>query len=369
VSTRLPPVALPLSVPRLTRNEAEGRSLIARQVRQCALDLGDATWHLSLEPLPGDAMVAFGAGDWVVAATWGGAPFELRVPASTAAQWLQGRFADLDLPTLSEPVRAAAFESALQDVLEALQSTGQGAVRIESLVPAGAPSQVPPVAPQPQHRFGLSLIRGDARLWGTLTTDALGLMLMAGLAAHRDAAPGPLVREYTPVLLRAEVGNATLTRAELLGLRAGDAVLLRHSYVDSGGAIWLGAGGWGLRARADGDHLVVTQTLHMTEVSMDDDPQDDLDNEAHERPGELGLASLDALPVRLVFDLGQRTLPLGEVAELQVGQVLDLGRPLSQAVNIRANGALIGAGELMEIGGRIAVGITSLAPAHGEPAS
>ena len=60
----------------------------------------------------------------------------------------------------------------------------------------------------------------------------------------------------------------------------------------------------------------------------------------------------------------ERQAELGQ--RVQVGQVLDLGRPLSQAVNIRANGALIGTGELMEIGGRIAVGITSLGPAQNQ---
>ena len=75
--------------------------------------------------------------------------------------------------------------------------------------------------------------------------------------------------------------------------------------------------------------------------------------------------NLESLPVRLHFDLGQRSMPLAEVAALQVGQVLELARPLSQAVSIRANGALIGTGELMEIGGRIAVGITSLGTLRG----
>ncbi len=363
MSQQSPSVALPLSPPRLTRNEAEGRSLLARQVRQCELILGDTLWRLSLEPLPRDALVVFGAGDWVVAATWAGAPFELRLPASSATQWLLGRFPALDLPALSEPVRASAFESALQDVLQALQASGQGNARIDSVTQAPAPSPVATAAAAPLHRFGLSLYCGDARLWGTLTTDALGLMLMAGLAAQRPCAAGPVTRDATPLLLRAEIGNASLSRSELFNLRTGDAVLLRHSFVDSGGALWLGAGGWGLRVRADGDRLVVTQTLHMTEAHMDDDPQDDLDNEAHDFAAGTPLPSLDALPIRLVFDLGQRTLPLAEVSELQVGQVLDLGRPLSQAVNIRANGALIGTGELMEIGGRLAVGITSLAPA------
>eukprot|EP01034_Spumella_vulgaris_P014537 gene14537-18564_t len=173
---------------------------------------------------------------------------------------------------------------------------------------------------------------------------------MAGLAAHHGPARGPVSEQGMPMLLRACVGAATLTRAELRGLNPGDAVVLSHSFVDDGGQIWLGVGGWGLRARADGSRLTVTQPLHMTEAQMTDDLDD---THPESLRGDEAL-TLDALPVRLQFDLGQRTMPLAQVGELQVGQVLDLGRPLSQAVNIRANGALIGTGELMEIGGRIA---------------
>ena len=95
---------------------------------------------------------------------------------------------------------------------------------------------------------------------------------------------------------------------------------------------------------------------------------DEIEDPAHAAEGllEEPHIGLDALPVRLHFDLGQRKMPLAEVTALQVGQVLELTRPLSQAVSIRANGALIGTGELMEIGGRIAVGITSLGRARGQ---
>lgn len=361
MSKRPPPLALPLAPPRLTRNEAEGRSLIAQHVQRRELMLGETVWSLSLEPLARDTMTAFGDNDWVVSADWAGAPFELRLAATAAEQWLRARFAPLDLPPLSEPVRAAAFESALQDALQALRATGQGSVRIDSAVKAQPAVPLLPVANTLQHQFGLALACGEARLWGTLTTNALGLMLMAGLAAHLSATAGPAAPHSIPMLLRAEIGSATLTQAELRSLNPGDAIVLRHSFVDDAGQLWLGANGWGLRVRADGDQLTVTEPLHMMEMHMRDE-QDDLerDDPRGDEP-----VPLDALPVRLLFDLGQRTMPMAEVGELQVGQVVDLGRPLSQAVNIRANGALIGTGELMEIGGRIAVGITSLGPARG----
>lgn len=363
MSKRPPPVALPLAPHRLTRNEAEGRTLIAQHVRQREVALGDTVWSLTVEPLARDAAVAFGADDWTVTGAWAGAPFELRLAASVAQQWLKARMEPVDLPEqLPAPLQAAAFEAALQDTLDALEAAGQGDVRIDRVAQDDAPSSFAATPTGPRHQFALALACGGARLWGTLTTDSLGLMLMAGLAAHHSPTRGPVARRGMPVLLRADIGTATLTRAELQSLTPGDAVVLSHSFTDDDGQIWLGSGGWGLRARPDGAQLVVTQALHMTEVQMRDDLDDaDLDS----LRGDAAVA-LDALPVRLQFDLGQRTMPLAQVSELQVGQVLDLGRPLSQAVNIRANGALIGTGELMEIGGRIAVGITSLGPAQNQ---
>lgn len=354
MSGRLPPLAAALAPPRLTRNEAEGRTLIAQHVRQVGVMLGDTAWTLSLEPLarggPASPDAAFGAADWLVRADWAGAPFELRLPATCADQWLRARFASLALPSLPDPVRAAAFEAALEDALAALDATGLGAVRVDSVEAAPARS-----ASALSHHFGMSLASGGFRVWATVGTDALGLMLMAGLAAHHAAAQGPVPRESIPVLLRAEIGTATLTRTQLRSLGTGDAIVLSHSFADDANQLWLGHGRWGLRVRADGARFVVTQPLHMTEVQMSDDT-DTPDGGLHEGAP----LALDALPVRLQFDLGQRYMPLAEVGALQVGQVLDLGRPLSQSVNIRANGALIGTGELMEIGGRIAVGITSL---------
>ena len=355
-----PPIALPFAPPRLTRNEAEGRTLLAQHVRRCRFTLGDDPWEISLEPLARGATLSFGANDWLVRAEWAGAPFELRLPAAAADQWLRARFSDLELPQLPTAIRSAAFESALQDVLATLEATDQGPVRIDGIDTARQAADTA-AAQTSSHHFAMSLTSGDVTLWGTLTTDALGLMLMAGLAASQPAARGPVAQQNLPVLLRAEIGTATLSRQELHSLQPGEAILLEHSWVSQGGELWLGHGGWGLFVRSQDGQLVVTQPFQMTEDQMNDD----IDGPAGDglRGDDMPVA-LDALPVRLQFDLGQRTMPLAQVSELQVGQVLDLARPLSQAVSIRANGALIGMGELMEIGGRIAVGITSLGRAR-----
>ena len=69
---------------------------------------------------------------------------------------------------------------------------------------------------------------------------------------------------------------------------------------------------------------------------------------------------LNQLPIQVSFDLGERTLTLGELRSLQVGQSLELGRALPSVVSLRVNGALIGTGELVEIDRRLGVTISTL---------
>ncbi len=71
--------------------------------------------------------------------------------------------------------------------------------------------------------------------------------------------------------------------------------------------------------------------------------------------------AFDAIPVRLGFDLGARTMPLGEVRQLRPGETLILDSEIASApISLRANGKCIGHGELVEIDGRLGVRIIDL---------
>lgn len=362
MSARPVPAAGAMALPRLTRNEAEARTLLAQNVQHMRVAIGDDTWELSVEPLARDAALGFGGDDCAIRGEWAGAAFELRAPASAVDLWVRGKFPADDWPALPPPLRAAAFEAALRELLQALEATGRGTVRIDGIdEPAGQPGN-----PAQGHHFGLSLARDGAAVPATLSTDSFGLMLLAGLAAQQHSAPGPLARAGVPVVLRAEIGKATVTHAALRGLAAGDAVLLDEYFPGDDDELWLRHQGWGLKVHVEGTHLEVTEPFGSMEDMMDDDYDDPDDDDGF---GDEEPAGLDEMPVRLHFDIGQRTMPLGELCQLQVGQVLELSRPLSQAVNIRANGTLVGTGELVEIGGRIAVSITSLGRKGAAPAT
>jgi type III secretion protein Q len=68
-------------------------------------------------------------------------------------------------------------------------------------------------------------------------------------------------------------------------------------------------------------------------------------------------AALDELPVRLVFEVGRADFTLGEIRQLAPGAVVPLVRPLSEALDIVANGKRIGSGTLIKVGDSIGVRI------------
>jgi len=346
-------------LPRLTRNEAQARNLLAQRAQHRPLDLAGQVWHVSLTPwLPGAPASAPSAGDWLVQAEWAGAPFDIHLPASAGAALVAARFPQTDLPPLSGAFAAAALETALEPLIDALQAMQRGPARLEQI--RRQPTETRGLA----HAFGLSLHHEAQAIHGALATDALGLMLLAGLVARLPVLGNSLespAGDHLPLPLRVEIGRSLLAADLLATLTPGDALLLQECWTGQDGELRLLIGGFGLRARWNDSQLTVTQTLTPEGLFMPPslDPIE---------PSSTGAAvAIPDLPVRLSFDLGERMLTLGELRALQVGQALDLGRPLTGIVNVRANGTLIGTGELIEIDSQVGVVIATLAAATRSP--
>ncbi len=70
---------------------------------------------------------------------------------------------------------------------------------------------------------------------------------------------------------------------------------------------------------------------------------------------------LDDMEIRLAFDLGHKTVTLGRLAALQPGQVIGLDVPDPRLVAIRANGYLVGRGELVRLDDRVGVRVVEMA--------
>jgi type III secretion protein Q len=53
-------------------------------------------------------------------------------------------------------------------------------------------------------------------------------------------------------------------------------------------------------------------------------------------------------------------MTMAELEGLQPGEVLELDRPLEEAVTIRANGTAVGSGRLVDVDGRLGVQVVQL---------
>jgi flagellar motor switch/type III secretory pathway protein FliN len=72
------------------------------------------------------------------------------------------------------------------------------------------------------------------------------------------------------------------------------------------------------------------------------------------------MAIADDAHLELVVALGTTQLSLRQLAELAVGQVVPLGRPLAGPYELRAGGRVLGRGELVDIDGELGVRVVSL---------
>lgn len=339
---------------------------------------GGTHWQASLRPVI-EAPWTELADDTLIPIEWAGAQLQLQLPRAAAQQLLSALLDGAALPPLPEEMQAATLAAALDELLTKLERLGRGAPQLMPQA-GGRPSAVLP------HAFALQLdaLQGRQAIAGLLRSDSLGLLLMAGLASALPPRDGPLAGAALPLALYLDIGYATLSVDELQQLGLGDVVPLAHSLVSAERVLWLqapGAGGLHVQLpAAPGDaHQAPPDEALPHEADTDTDT-DDPTSKAH-APADAPFltvvqswshtmpaldppldeaASFDAIPVRLSFDLGEINLTLAELRALQPGQTLRLGHPVANAVRIRANGALIGEGELVEIDGLLGISVRQL---------
>lgn len=185
---------------------------------------------------------------------------------------------------------------------------------------------------------------------GDLWLDAQG-MKYAGAAARTltRIRPDAQAWQEIPVNLRFVMGQTELSSTVFASLKQRDVVLMDENWLQEQETLTVVvAGNAAFRARLSGANLVVTEGLmNIMDESFDDNAF---------TPDEI----ISDLPIRLSFDLGERSVTLGELQAMAPGYTFDLGRDMRQAVIIRANGMRIGEGELVDIEGRTGVALLSL---------
>lgn len=359
-----------LKLPQLSRNEAQARMTIAQRAREMPLLCGGSQWLASLRPVIQPPWPAL-ADDILADIEWAGAQLQLQLPKAAVEQMLSALLEGAALVQLPEEMRAAALSAAMNDLLVSLEQLGRGTALIRRIAHEPVPAALP-------HAFALQLdaLHGTQSVAGMLRTDSLGLLLVAGLASALPPQAGPSAVGTLPLTLYLDIGYASVSVEELQQLGLGDVLPMERSLVTAERVLWLQA------PSAGGLHVHLPATPAES-IAIEELPDDDAASmaPAHEagaaapfltvvQPWTTAMpapenplveaADFDAIPVRLSFDLGEISLTLAELRALQPGQAIRLEHPLASAVRIRANGALIGEGELVEIDGHLGVSICQL---------
>lgn len=207
--------------------------------------------------------------------------------------------------------------------------------------------------------------------------------------------------------LRAEIGKAEISTADLSSVDRGDVVLIDEVTArpdkDEGGTARLKIGN-GVVGRIDADVVVeggrfkakisafqlgdearVSAPVEGEADSAEGAPPDEVDGpaeDAGEQPDDTtnpvagktmeGLVDenadqaeggdlLNDIPLQIAVELSRVPITAEEVVALKIGQVLDLNKVPGEPVDLSVNGKIVARGELVEVEGHLGVRILSLA--------
>ncbi len=320
-----------------------------------------------------------------------GTRFQLRLPDAAAEQVASSLLDGSTLPDLSHELALAVTETALEDALDAVQLLGRGRPRLldmrQGMAQAASAGHHLSVLMQASTSAGSyddeQKLKAPNTITATLQTDSLGLLLLSGLVGKRSPSPARLDDQLV-LKLPAEIGYTQIS-SDLLGtLAIADVVLFDACHVGPQRTVWLTADGVaGLQvqlpepsaAQAKSHERRDEEQLY-DEINKGRPSNEDsfltvahawspiMTNDTY--PATV-IETLGDIPIRMSFDLGEVSLTLAEVRALQPGQPIALSRPLQGPVYIRANGALVGEGDLIEIDGRLGVSIRALFAEASQP--
>lgn len=347
-------------LPTLSANQAQAFERIAVHAHQLPVQVAQQAWHLTLtptlQPVPASAGTPF-----CVQLEWCGSVWQLWLDATQLQLLITSVLpSGTALPTLPVCLHLPLLQAALAPLTEQLQQLQRGPAQ-----PIAVHTQPLPAPEALAMRWQLQPIDASSPqplLHGYLCTDSLGLMSLAGLLAQRPA-PAVSPDPHLPLRLQATLGCTWLPSQDMATLALGDVLLLTHNYLHGQRQLWLTAG-----AQA-GLHVQLSNGTDFSQLTVLQAWSDTMPSAFHDVDATTEASvSLDKIPVKVSFDLGELELSLAQVTALRPGQALTLRQAPTGTVAIRANGALIGHGDLVEIDGQMGVCISALHAVAPSPA-
>ncbi len=249
--------------------------------------------------------------------------------------WLSPAVTPRHLREMPAQLACVMIEAAFQPVITACECLVGASVSVEApdfgQPPDNAPGKL---------GFQLTNTAGEGGK-GILLLDRENLPLLLDLLARRPVRAADY--DVLPVPARFEVGRTRLSAGELHDLEEGDLILADECWLAQGHVRLRFGPGLLLDCAVEDQQVVILSAVE--ETMMKDDQK---------------ILDFRNLQVELVFDIGEKTIPLAELKTIQPGYVFQLDNTLAEPVIIRANGLPIGKGDLMKCGDRMAVRVTRL---------
>ena len=272
--------------------------------------------------------------------TWGTTRGALFADCEGCSEWLAGLVgADLTPPVL----QTAAIEGVLSPLLDELSRKG------------GLPLALEDMAVESKTAFPES-----AQFFFTLTREKDGLVLACAISLA--AFPPPVQEAFGKILagvpgelspceaatvpLSVTIGRTLLPAAEAAGLARGDVVLVDVMYPLDGDRVVLrsGADAWN----------AVWKTAGQIELQGAIMPENNEEASVPETAGAEGV------PVLLTLEIDSQSVSLDRLRQFAPGHVIQTEKTPQSPVTIKAGAAVLGVGELVDVGGRVGVRILKL---------
>ncbi|MGN6233160.1 MAG: type III secretion system cytoplasmic ring protein SctQ [Trinickia sp.] len=287
-----------------------------------------------------------------------------------------------DAATDSVPaeIRCALIADALAPLIDVLERRTRQRIEL-GVAPTEPPSKNELIRDHDALRFCVTRPDSEWRCCGALRFTEERFL---GLACPAEPPPPTLADtdfDQLPIALRFVLGSTMLSIAELHSIARGDIIgierwqslgqALRCTATTNEGHVTVSARAVGSRividqieenpvtssSRPDAPAAAAAPATHASNAIPGDAQAGDAGSAFAEEPG--ALTRIDALEVRVTFELDERSMPLAQLKALKSGYVIELEQPLNQStVHIRANGTLVGQGHLIAVGNKLGVRVS-----------
>jgi type III secretion protein Q len=322
----------PLRLATVSRDTLSNRNVLCRRRTPIAAHWLAQDWLFELSiSRPAASSECF------VECDWGGARVFVGIGRASLHELAGAAMPGAEPSQWPAAVLMAALEFAASQLAAAVEAATRKSLRIAGIAQRADTAGL--------DTYGWQAWSRDRELSGELLLDATASRFLAAALREQAAIPTHMDWSALPLRLRLVVGWVDLSASALRDVARRDVVLLDECLLSGDNRLMVLLGPrLGVLCALEGSALQVLEGVQEIMSDVDD---------------TVAAASglIDDVPVRLTFDLGEREISLGDLRSLEPGYLFNLGRDPRSTVSIRANGRLIGDGELVDIEGRVGVSV------------